>query len=401
MVSPSGIITTVAGNGDVLFSGDGGPATAAGLNYPADIALDAAGNLYIADSYNLLLRRVSAPGIITTFAGTGEYNLSPDGGLATNATLAAPLGVATDAAGNLYISDNGLNTVSEVSPSGIMTTVAGSRSQGFSGDGGPATAPTLFLPYGIAVDGGGNLYIADFFNNRVRRVSASASLPLSQATGTPIFRAMAGRRSALLCLAQAALQWMGPATFTSWTRVTTGFAKSRRRESSPLLAGSDSQALGDGGPATAASLNAPGSVAVDEQGNLYITDVNNNRIRKVSTSGIITTVAGNGRLGFSGDGRAATAAALANPFGVAVDRAGNLYIADSYNNRVRKVSTTGIITTVGGDGTSAFYGDGGPATAASLAQPTAIALDSQNWLAVDAAGTPTFVNSSLQRFRSL
>jgi uncharacterized protein (TIGR03437 family) len=311
-----GTITTIGGNGAYRFSGDGGPATGASLNGPGGVAVDSTGNLYIADSANNRIRKVSG-GKVTTVAGNGAYGFSGDGGPATSASVAEPLGVAVDSAGNLYIADF-LNSRIRKLSGGTIATVAGNGNQGFSGDGGPATGASLNGPSGVAVDSAGNLYIADYYNNRVRKVSG----------GT----------------------------------ITT-------------VAGNGNQGFsGDGGPAASASLNFPGGVTVDSAGNLYIADVNNNRIRKVS-GGTITTVAGNGTLGFSGDGGAAISAALFGPWGVAVDAAGNLYIADSTNLRVRAVSG-GTITTVAGNGVADFSGDGGPGTSASLKFPDGVAADS-------------------------
>ncbi len=333
---PAQTITTVAGNGTQGFSGDGGPATAAALASPQSVALDAAGNVFIAS--NNRIRRISAStGIISTVAGNGTSGLSGDGGPATAAALSTPTGLAVDSAGNLFlVSSSNIRRVS--ASTGIITTVAGNGTLGYSGDGGPATAASLWAS-GVAVDSTGNLFIADFFNNRIRRVSAS----------TGIITTVAGNG-------------------------TYGYS-------------------GDGGPATAASLRYPYAVAVDSAGNLLIADQFNERIRRVSAStGIITTVAGNGTEGFSGDGGPATSAALTLPPAVAVDGAGNVFIVDQFNNRVRRVSaSTGIITTVAGNGPTSFSGDYGPGTAASLAGPRGVA--------VDGAGNLFIADSSNHRVR--
>jgi uncharacterized protein (TIGR03437 family) len=310
-----GIITTVAGNGNFGFSGDGGSATSASLDSPVGVAVDTAGELFISDFYNERIRKVSG-GIVNTVVGNGQGTSWGDGGPATSAGLLNTDAVAVDPSGNLYISDYGNNVIRKVSE-GIISTVAGNGIAGFSGDGGPAVSASLNGPSGIALDAAGNLYIADFNNNRVRKVSG----------GT--ITTVAGN---------------GQAAFS-----------------------------GDGGPATSASLNSPWGVAVDSQVNLYISDLNDNHVRKVS-GGRISTVAGNGQAAFSGDGGLATSAALNGPEGLALDSAGNLYIADLVNNRVRKVSD-GIITTVAGDGTQGFFGDGGPATSAWLDWPAGIAVD--------------------------
>jgi sugar lactone lactonase YvrE len=325
-----GTMVTVAGNGTAGYSGDNGAATKAGLNNPNGVAVDSAGNLYIADHANNAIRKVSAgTGSITTVVGNGAASSS--------ATLYAPYGVAVDSAGNLYIADTYNNVVREVSAgTGIITTVAGNGTAGYSGDGGAATSAELNTPIGVAVDGAGNLYIADNTKSRVREVSA----------GTGIITTVAGNG-------------------------TTGYS-------------------GDGGAATSAELNAPTGVAVDGAGDLYIVDFGNNRIRKVSAgtgNRIITTVAGSGTAGYSGDGGLATNAELLNPYGVAVDSAGDLYIADSTNNRIREVSAgTGFISTVAGNGTGGYSGDGGASTSAELSGPSGVALDSAGNLYIADSG---------------
>jgi hypothetical protein len=310
----NGVITTVAGNG-VLGGGDNGPATAAQIA-PSGVGVDLAGDLYIADADNRV--RMVSNGIITTIAGNGTLGFSGDNGPATNAQLASPTGVAVDSANNLYIADFGSFRVREVS-NGVIATVAGST-PGFGGDTGPAVSAQLSAAEGVAVDSAGNLYIADTYNQRIRRVSDG------------VITTVAGGRN-------------GPAGFT-----------------------------GDNGPATSAQLHNPGGIAGDSAGNLYIADMFNYRIRTIS-NGVITTIAGNGMLGFSGDGGPPTSAAVNVPEGVAVDSAGNLYIADTNNSRVRKVSN-GVITTIAGNGTAGFSGDNGPATSAQLDDPMGVAVDS-------------------------
>jgi uncharacterized protein (TIGR03437 family) len=318
------IITTVAGNGNVPFSSEGATATNAAMGASA-VAVDGSGNLYVADtSTSNRVLKVSSAGVATTLAGNGAYTFSGDNGPAKNAALFTPLGVAVDSAGNVYIADSLNNRVRKVDTSGNITTVAGSASPGFSGDGGPATSASLFNPIAVAVDGNNNLYIADGSNARIRKVNAAG-----------VISTVAGS-------------------------LLPGFS-------------------GDGGPATSASLLLPGGVAVDGNGNLYIADIGNNRIRKVTAAGTISTVAGNGTKGFSGDGGSATSASLnlsSAHIGLAVDGAGNLYVTDSGNNRVRKVTASGTISTIAGNGVAGFSGDGGPATSAGLSSPTDVTLDS-------------------------
>jgi sugar lactone lactonase YvrE len=319
------IISTVAGNGITGFSGDGAIATAAELNGPIGVALDAAGNIYIGEQGNHRIRKLTvSTGIITTVAGNGIGSFFGDGGAATSAALNNPNGVALDALGNIFIADYSNNRIRKVTVStGIITTVAGNGTAGFSGDGAAATAATLYYPRGVALDTSGNIFITEYGNNRIRKVTVS----------TGIITTVAGNG-------------------------TAGYS-------------------GDGGVATAAQLFQPTSVALDASGNIFIADYYNMRIRKVTAStGIITTVAGNGGYGYGGDGGVATATELYFPWGVALDASGNIFIADYYNQRIRKVTvSTGIITTVAGNGTAGYSGDGGVATAAELYGPVGVVLD--------------------------
>lgn len=306
-------IATIAGNGSQEFSGDGGPAATAGLNHPRGLAVDLGGNIYISDVDNRRIRRVSPGGMISTVAGNGNSGYSGDGGPAVNASLSDVTGLALDAAGNLYIADASNRRVRKVTPGGTITTVAGTGVEGFSGDGGPATAAQLGRPTSV-IFSAGNLFIADSSNQRVRRVSSDGTITTVAGNGI------------------------------------AGFS-------------------GDGGPATSASLATPLGMALDSLGNLYMADGDNNRIRRISQNGVITTVAGNGIGRFAGDQGLATNALLNVPEDVAVDGAGNLFIADAGNNRVRKVDAFGIISTVAGTGVDGFSGDGGPAGQAMLSFP--------------------------------
>jgi hypothetical protein len=324
-LTPAPVITTIAGTASYGYNGDGIPGTAATLYLPFGTAVDSSGNVFIADSYNSRIREVvKATGNITTVAGTGNFGYNGDGGPATLTTLYHPDGVALDAGGNLFIADTFNNRIREVVKStGAMITVAGNGSTGFSGDGGPATAAMLNAPFGVAVDGSGNVFFSDQGNNRVREVL--------KATGQIITVAGTG---------------------------TAGYN-------------------GDNIPAASAMLNQPNGVAVDGGGNVFISDWHNSRIREVvAATGTIITFAGTGSVGFSGDGGPATAALVNNPGGVGVDGSGNVFIADSSNERVREVAkATGVITTVAGSGTMGFGGDGGAPTAAALNLPYAVAVD--------------------------
>jgi sugar lactone lactonase YvrE len=375
-VDPSGQLTIVAGNGTPGFSGDGGPATSATLFTPKAVAVDAVGNIYIADTSNQRIRKVDSSGIITTAAGNGTYGFSGDGGPATGASLYSPSGVALDAAGNIYIADSRNHRIRKVDTSGIITTVAGNGTFGFSGDGGPATSATLSDPYGVAVDAAGNLYIVDQLNNRIRKVDTSGTIATVAGNGTPGFSGDNGpaTSASLYSPSGVAVDAAGNLYIAD-----TSNQRIRKVDTSGIIttvAGNGTGGYsGDSGPATSASLNYPYGVAVDAAGNLYIADESNQRIRKVDTSGIITTVAGNGTAGYSGDDGPAISATLYYPRGVAVDASGNLYIADLYNQRVRMVDTAGIITTIAGNCTYGFSGDGGPATSAMLAYPSGVAVN--------------------------
>ncbi|WP_168735686.1 cadherin-like beta sandwich domain-containing protein [Cohnella fermenti] len=315
-----GVITTIAG-GEYGDWGDGGAAVDAELSNPSAIAIDGSGNIYIADTDNNKIRKITG-GTITTFAGTGDYGFAGEGLQAINAELRSPTGVAVDAAGNVYVADKYNNRVRKIATDGVITTIAGTGSSDYSGDNGDATAAELSSPSGVAVDSVGNVYIADTSNHRIRKVDTAG-------------------------------------------KITT-------------VAGTDDSGYsGDGVPADETRLYYPNAVAIDAAGNLYIADTYNNRIRKVDTDGIITTVAGSSSTdGYSGDGDMAVDAQLNEPEGVWVDGSGNLYIADTDNNRIRKVIPNGIITTIAGTGGSGYSGDGGAGTLAELDGPTGLAMDS-------------------------
>jgi trimeric autotransporter adhesin len=389
MVTKStGIITTVAGNGTAGLSGDGGLATSATLNDPDGIAIDASGNIYIADTDNHRIRMVTkSTGVITTVSGNGTAGLSGDGGLATSATLRYPNGIAVDASGNIYIAENNNNRIRMVTKStGIITTEVGNRTVGFSGDGGLATSSSLNYPNGNALDASGNIYIADSTNHRIRMVTKSTGIITTEVgNGTVGFSGDGGlATSATLRFPQdVAIDASGNIyiadTYNHRIRMVT---KSTGIITTEVGNGTARNGIRDGGLATSARLRYPRAVAIDASGNIYIADDYNNRIRMVTKStGIITTVAGDGSYGYSteGDGGLATSARLYHPRDVAIDASGNIYIADTYNHRIRMVTkSTGIITTVAGDGSSQYgdySGDGGLATSAKLKYPDGIAVD--------------------------
>jgi trimeric autotransporter adhesin len=333
-----GTINTVAGDGAPGFGGDGGSATNAELANPIGIAVDPSGDLIIGDAGNDVMREVSG-GIINTIAGNGFPSYSGDGAAATNAQFAFPfgvdIGVAADSAGDFFVSDSGASVVREVVAStGDIKTLVGNGLTGFSGDNGPATSAMLDSPSGVALDSAGDVFIADSANNVIREVSAS----------TGMINTVAGNHGA-------------------------GYT-------------------GDGGPATSATMNQPLALALDNAGDLFISDTFNNVVREVicatgatgcappagKTSGDIYTIAGNGTAGFSGDGGAATSAELQQPKGLSMDSSGDIFIADSANNRIREISQ-GTINTVAGNGTPGYTGDKGPALSATVNQPYAVLVD--------------------------
>ena len=385
----TGIITTVAGNGVASFSGDGGLATSASINHPLGVTVDSAGNLYIADKQRI--RKINAgTGIITTVAGNGIASFSGDGGLAISASLNYPSGLSLDSAGNLYIADSNNYCIRKVDVgTGIITTIAGNRIATFSGDGGAATSASLYSPDGVIVDSAGNLYIADKYNKRIRKVAAGTGIITTIAgNGVASFFGDGGAATSAglwspsgLALDSAGNLYIADQNNHRIRKVDAGTGIIS------TIAGSDgATSVGDGGTAVSANLYAPTEVTVDSAGNLYIAELYNHRIRKVAAgTGIITTVAGNGARSFSGDGGAATSASLNYPNGVTTDNIGNLYISDQLNGRIRKVDAgTGIITTVVGNGTFTFSGDGGPATSASIS-PYVVRIDgSGNLIIADA-----------------
>jgi trimeric autotransporter adhesin len=374
-VATNGFTTTVTGNGSPGFSGDNGPAANAQLANPMGVAVDAAGNLYIADGDNYRVRKVATNGIITTVAGNGSPGYSGDGGPAPGAQLSNISGVALDASGNLYIADYGNNRIRKVAPNGVITTAAGNGSSGSMGDGGPAANAQLASPLGVVLDFAGNLYIADSNNNRVRKVSTSGIIASVAGNGA---RSYSGDGPA----ATAPLNNpTGMAVDPAGNLYLADAFNYRIRKITPSgsivsIAGNGSRGyLVDGGSAAGAQLDQPRGMAMDTAGNLYIADGNNCRIRRIATNGIITTVAGNGSPGYSGDNGPAASAQLAYQLSVAVSAAGDLYIADSFNHRIRKVATNGIITTFAGNGLPGYSGDGGPATSAQINNVNGVALD--------------------------
>ena len=372
-VAPNGILTVVAGNGIFGYSGDGGPATSAALGGPMSVAVDTAGNLYIADGFNFV-RKVNSAGIISTIAGTGFSGALGDGGPATQAQLNFPTAIAIGPAGEIYIADFGNNKIREIGLDGIMRTVAGTGASGYSGDGLAATSATLSGPTGVAVDPGGNLYISDEGNEVIRKVTPDGIIN-TFAGGGKTFRDGVSALSAAILPFGLAVNAAGDLFFGDYVsdrvrKISGGIITSMAGNGSPGYSG-------DGGPALEAMLNLPTGVALAADGSIYIADTGNARIRKAGADGNISTVAGNGLFRTGGDGGAATSAVLYQPTGLAVDSAGNFYISEQVHHRVRKVSPDGIIQTLAGTGDPGYTGDGGPAKNAKLFGPAGLAADAQ------------------------
>jgi len=320
-IDKNGMLTRFAGTGEAGYSGDGGPAIQATLRIPAGLLTDDKGNVYIADRENHVVRKVDPKGIITTIAGNGTAGFSGDGGPAVKASFNFPSGLALDSKGNLYIADRSNNRIRRVTPKGIVNTYAGNGEEGYGGDSGPALKARIDRPFGLAIDKKDNLFIADRRNNRVRKINPSGIITTAAGDG--------------------------------------GFFY-----------------MGDNGPAYRASIAGPTGVAVDDKGNLYIADRNNNRIRVVDKQGMIRTIAGTGQQDYNGETELARETNLYLPFGLTIDKKGRLLIIDRSHYRIRRVDPLkGKIETLAGNGRKKFAGDGGPATGANLNFPHGIIVD--------------------------
>jgi gliding motility-associated-like protein len=320
-VSVAQVISTYAGTGIIGYSGDGGPATAAQLYDPFDVAADNAGNLYIADMMNNRIRKVNSAGMITTYAGTATLGYSGDGGPAVNANLYHPNNLCLDPAGNLYFSDQNADVIRKISPAGIISSITGNLPSGYSGDGGPLALAQFRSITGLQTDAAGNLYISDNGNHIIRKVNSAG--------------------------------------------IITTFA------GTPELPGFS----GDGGPALAATLQNPFGVVIRSDGSMLIPDAGNRRIRRVSPAGVMSSIAGTGVNASTGNGGPATAASLAYPWRIADDAAGNLYVADPINEQVRRITPAGIIDNYAGNGIAGYSGDNGPAVNAQLFGVAGICCD--------------------------
>jgi uncharacterized protein (TIGR03437 family) len=325
-VGPDGIAHVLAGNGFQGFSGNGGPAVNASLNYPRAVAVDGKGNVFIADADNYQIREVTPAGVISTFAGTGVFGYFGDGGMAASARFSFMDCLAFDNAGNLLVCDYDNARVRRITPAGLISTIAGNGVSGYSGDHGPATSAKLDGPTAVVCDSTGQIYIAEWFNDSVRRIALDGTIS--------------------------------------------------------TIAGGQYGSAGDKGQATAASLANPSGLALDSSGNLYIADTNNNKIRVVSSTGIINTAAGNGSLGFAGDNSLPSQAEFRFPFGLSFDSSGRLLVADTGNERIRAIQLGVTMQTVAGNGLFRSTVDGTPALQGFLFSPTGVAIDSSGVLYV-------------------
>ncbi len=406
-MSTANDIYLVAGNGTAGFIGDGGPAISAELHGPANIALDGPGNIFIADYSNNRIRSVSTTGTITTVAGNGTSGSSGDNGPATSAELNGPTGVAVNNQGNLYIADWSNNRVREVMGStGDIYTVAGNGTSGSSGDNGLATSAELNGPRDVVLGNQGSFVIDDMYNSRIREVSNFTAM-IATVAGTPGQSGYAGDNGNA-----KSSKLNGPggvATDIAGNLFISDSSNNRIREVNALtsniltVAGNGTpcptptSVCGDGGPATSAELNNPLGDLIDPSGDIIFADMKDNRIREVAltshnqfgismAAGDIYTIAGTGTQGYSGDGGSAIIAELDAPRDIALDSSGNLYIGDGGNNVIREVTTSGTISTIAGNGTAGYSGDGGPATSAEFSNPCCMVLDTSGNIFVSDAG---------------
>jgi sugar lactone lactonase YvrE len=370
-VTPGGVISTYAGTGFSGYSGDGGPATKAQLFYPAGITFDANGNLIFADGGSSTVRKITRAGIISTIAGNGVFGYSGDGGPAIQANLGQPWSVIYDKNGNLLIGDIGDNVVRKVDSAGIITTYAGNGTVGYSGDGGPATQATMDGTSGLALDPANNLYIADRFNHVVRRVLASTGIISTFAgNGQPGYSGDGGQATLASIGNPRGLSYSSGTLYISNGGRATLRSVAISTQTISTYAGSFFGYDGDGNPLLSSEFSTPTGMLFGGNNSFEIGDMGNMRVRALE-SGVLQTIAG----GYIGDGGVANSAALVVPFAIAFDRGGNYYTADANGNRVRRVTAAGNITTIAGNGISGYSGDGGSAKQAELYNPEGVAVD--------------------------
>jgi len=394
-IDPAGKMTTVTGGGNVLLNGETGPALLSGIMGPAALIFDKKGNLYIAEQLGNRVRKINRQGVISTVAGTGHTDPVRDGVQATQSAVNGPNGLAFDQNGNLFVSEFLGNRIRKITPDGIITTVGGTGKVKSTGDGGPAVKAGIYGPTGIAFDSKGNLFIAEIIGNRVRQISPDGTIStladgingpsslafdregnllIAEHFGERLLRREPNGTISTLINTDVYGLAVDPDNTIRVAQITVGRVGRVERQAAATSGEPGAQLFGlvyDAGVAkkveetdrlgTQVVLKMPAGVAYDAAGNLYIAEITGNRIRKVDSHGIISTVAGTGKRGFSGDGGPATSADLDGPGTLGFDLAGNLYIVEIIGNRVRKVDTQGNITTIAGNGQAGFAGDGGPA----------------------------------------
>jgi cysteine-rich repeat protein len=385
-IESDGTISTIAGNGSIAYGGDNGPATEAALAFPIGVAVDASGDVFLADAFNQRVRRVDTAGTITTVAGTGTSGFAGDGGPGSGAELASPWGLAIDAQGALWIADMTNQRLRELATDGTISTIAGNGTLGVGGEGGVATGAQLSNPFGVAVDATGRIVIADNFHQRIRRVELDGTIHTIAGTG------LQGYSGDGAAATDAELNGPDGVAIDAMGRIyiadTYNHAIRRVDLDGTIhtIAGTGQQGFtGDSGAATSARLYNPQGVAVDAGGVVYIADTYNHRIRRVDTNGVITTIAGNDTAGYGGDGGQASAATLSFPYGIVIDHSGRVVLSDSANNRIRRIETTGTIDTIAGTGTAGYNGDGIAATAAEIYSPYGIAVDNEGRIVISDA----------------
>jgi sugar lactone lactonase YvrE len=376
-VGPGGFISTFAGTGIAGYSGDGGSSKAARINLPSGLVIDAAGNVIFSDTGNNRIRKVSKTGTITTIAGTGVAGFSGDGGPATSAMINYPYGLAEDAAGSLFFADLSNQRVRKIDLSGIISTVAGNGTAGFAGDGGPAIAAELNEPEAVLADDVGDLFIADSRNQRIRKVDSFGNVSTFAGGGTNscatdgvlATTAVLGSVRGLTLAGNALVATNAGCAFIRSIDLTTDLINTFAGSLTPIgFGGFD----GNGHTALASEFSAPTGIKYDKAANAFIVDTANNQVRKVdATTQIVNAFIG----GYIGDGGAGTQASLNSPMSIAFDTSGNMYVPELYGNRVRKLSSAGVMSTFAGTGVTGNSGDGGPATAATLNFPQAVATD--------------------------
>lgn len=374
-----GLLTTVAGKvKSPGYSGDNGPATAAQLTYPLSVTVDPSNNIVIADTSNNVIRVVNTSGIIKTLAGTGKPGYSGDNGPAASALLYQPWTVSADLQGNILFVDYDNDVIRRIDTKSVITTVAGSGKVGLGTDNVQATSSALYYPFGVAAESTGSFLIADFSNNTIRRVSSSGIITTIGGNGFKTVSPNGGAASSAILAAptKVAIDTSGNVLIADWNNQMVERVTLSNGTISAIAGIGRAAYTADNVPAITAGLNFPQGITTDHSGNIYISDTFNHRIRKIDTTGTITTIAGVGQSGYQGDNGPALKANLSVPQGLRFDPAGNLVFADSNNNAIRSISPQGAITTIAGTGTAGYNRDGVPATQAQLHTPTDVAFDS-------------------------